>query len=85
MKPNLSDQEFFNLYVKDNNWHPLQNHGLIDKEIKLKKEDLDFPNQITAYLNLFKNIEIDNKSVLDIGCGWGRGTYVIKKFFYQSC
>tara|TARA_R110000796_G_scaffold148945_1_gene265818 strand:- start:2996 stop:3721 length:726 start_codon:yes stop_codon:yes gene_type:complete len=81
MKPNLSDQEFFNLHVKDNNWHPLQNHGLIDKEIKLKKEDLDFPNQITAYLNLFKNIEIDNKFVLDIGCGWGRGTYVIKKYF----
>ena len=36
MKPNLSDQEFFNLHVKDNNWHPSQNHGLIDKEIKLK-------------------------------------------------
>ena len=42
MNFNLSDQEFFNLYVKNNKWFPLQNHGLIDKEIQLKEEDLDF-------------------------------------------
>ncbi len=83
MNFNLSDQEFFNLYVKNNKWSPLQNHGLIDKEIQLKEEDLDFPNQITSYLNLFKNIEINNQSVLDIGCGWGRGTHTIKKYFNQ--
>jgi len=81
MNFNLSDQEFFNLYVKNNKWFPLQNHGLIDKEIQLKEEDLDFPNQITSYLNLFKNIEISNQSILDIGCGWGRGTHIIKKYF----
>ena len=81
MKPNLSDTEFFDLYVKNNNWFPFQNHGLVDKEIQLKKEDLDFPNQVTTYLNLFKNIEIKNQSILDIGCGWGRGTHTIKKYF----
>ena len=32
MKPNLSDKEFFELYVKNNNWYPLQNHGLVDND-----------------------------------------------------
>jgi ubiquinone/menaquinone biosynthesis C-methylase UbiE len=84
MNFNLSDQEFFDLYVKDNNWFPLQNHGLVDKEIQLEEEDLDFPNQVTTYLNLFKNIEIKDQSILDVGCGWGRGTHIIKKYF-EKC
>ena len=66
LKPNLSDQEFFNLYVKDKDWYPLQNHGLVDKDIKLQNDDNDFPNQITSYLNLLKNINIDTQSILDI-------------------
>jgi len=78
MKFNLSDREFFDLYVKDNNWFPLQNHGLIDNEIKLQEDDKDFPNQITSYLNLLKDIDINTQSILDIGCGWGRGTNTIK-------
>lgn len=83
LKPNLSDQEFFNLYVKDKDWYPLQNHGLVDKDIKLQNDDNDFPNQITSYLNLLKNINIDTQSILDIGCGWGRGTNTIKKYNKQ--
>jgi len=83
MRANLSDEEFFYLYVNDNNWFPLQNHGLIDETISLKKEDYDFPNQITAYLNLFKNIKLYKKSILDLGCGWGRGTYTISKYFNE--
>ena len=39
MNSNLSDTEFFNFYVKEENWYPLQNHGLIDEDIKLQKED----------------------------------------------
>ena len=84
MKPNLSDKEFFNLYVKNKDWYPLQNHGLVDNEIKLQEDDKDFPNQITTYLNLFKNIQINKHSILDLGCGWGRGTHVIKKYFKES-
>jgi len=84
MKPNLSDKEFFELYVKNNNWYPLQNHGLVDNEIKLEDSDKDFPNQVTTYLNLFKNIKVKNDSVLDLGCGWGRGAHVIKKYFKES-
>lgn len=83
MKFNLSDREFFDLYVKDNNWFPLQNHGLIDNEIKLQEDDKDFPNQITSYLNLLKDIDINTQSILDIGCGWGRGTNTIKKYYKQ--
>ena len=81
MNSNLSDQEFFNFYVKDKKWFPLQNHGLVDEDVELKEDDFDFPCQITSYLNLFKNNNIKNKSILDIGCGWGRETYTIKKYF----
>lgn len=83
VKPNLSDQEFFNLYVKDEDWRPMQNHGLVDKEIKLFDDDKDFPNQIISYLNLFKNLEMKDELILDIGCGWGRGTHTIKKYFKE--
>ena len=59
MNTNLSDQEFFNCYVKKEIYYqPLQNHGLVDEDVKLQKEDLDFPYQITSYLNLFKNDKI---------------------------
>lgn len=77
---NLSDLNFLNFYIKDSNWYPLQNHGLIDHDIKLKKEDNDFPNQITSYLNMIKYVDVVNKNILDIGCGWGRGVEVIRKY-----
>lgn len=77
---NLSDLNFLKFYIQDFDWYPLQNHGLIDLDISLKKEDLDFPNQITSYLNLIKNINIKNKNILDIGCGWGRGVDTIRKY-----
>ena len=65
MKSNLSDQEFFNHYVKEEKWFPLQNHGLIDQDIFLEKEDHDFPYQIASYLNCFKGIEPCRQSILD--------------------
>ena len=84
LKPNLSDTQFFELYVKDKNWHPLQNHGLIDNEIKLQDSDKDFPNQIISYLNLFKNIEINNQSILDIGCSAGFLSRDFQKYNYTG-
>ena len=84
MELNLSDQEFFDLYVNNKDWLPFQNHGITDEEIILDKDDIDFPYQIKTYLNLLKNIETKNKSILDLGCGWGRGTYTIQKYFKDS-
>ncbi len=84
MELNLSDQGFFDLYVYQKDWLPLQNHGINDQEIKLNIDDIDFPYQIKTYLNLVKNIEIKNKSILDLGCGWGRGTHTIQKYYKES-
>jgi ubiquinone/menaquinone biosynthesis C-methylase UbiE len=81
LQVNLSDDDFFNHYVKNKNWNPLQNHGYFDDTYVLKQEDKDFPYQIISYLNLFDNINIKNKNILDIGCGFGRGTYCLKKYF----
>jgi ubiquinone/menaquinone biosynthesis C-methylase UbiE len=80
---NLSDDEFFHCFVKNKNWNPLQNHGYFDDKYILKEEDKDFPYQIISYLNLLDNINIKNKNILDIGCGFGRGTYILKT--YLNC
>lgn len=78
---NLSDNDFFHLYVKDKNWKPLQNHGYFDSTYVLENNDKDFPYQIISYLNLLDNINTFNKNILDIGCGFGRGTYCLQKYF----
>lgn len=69
---NLSDYPFFFYYVKHENWLPMQNHGLY-----IKETEKDWQCQINSYLNLFKNIEYKSKTILDLGCGWGRGVDVI--------
>ena len=77
---NLSNDELFNHYVKWADWKPLQNHGLNDTSIDINAEDMDWPMQVRAYLNLVKDIDIENKTIADIGCGWGRGVDAIKKY-----
>ena len=77
---NLSNDELFNDHVKWLDWKPLQNHGLYDSSITLNKEDMDWPMQIKAYLNLLKNVDIENKTIADVGCGWGRGVDTIAKY-----
>tara|TARA_Y100001972_G_C7644043_1_gene323573 strand:+ start:796 stop:1527 length:732 start_codon:yes stop_codon:yes gene_type:complete len=84
MELNLSDQGFFDLYVNQKQWQPLQNHGISDKDIELHIDDIDFPYQIKTYLNLLKNIKTKDKLILDLGCGWGRGTHTIQKYYKES-
>ena len=59
----------------------MQNHGLNDSNIELKAEDMDWPMQVRAYLNLIKDIDISAKTIVDMGCGWGRGVDIISKYY----
>ena len=77
---NLSNNELFEDHVKDIAWRPMQNHGLNDSNIDLKAEDMDWPMQVRAYLNLVKDIDLGAKKIVDMGCGWGRGVDVISKY-----
>jgi len=78
---NLSNNELFEDHVKDIAWRPMQNHGLNDSKIELKAEDMDWPMQVRAYLNLVKDVDLGAKKIVDMGCGWGRGVDVISKYY----
>ena len=78
---NLSNNELFEDHVRDLAWRPMQNHGLNDSNIELKAEDMDWPMQVRAYLNLIKDIDISAKTIVDMGCGWGRGVDIISKYY----
>ena len=77
---NLSNNELFEDHVKDIAWRPMQNHGLNDSKIDVKAEDMDWPMQVRAYLNLVKDIDLGAKKIVDIGCGRGRGVDIISKY-----
>ena len=81
---NLSNNELFEEYVKDLSWKPMQNHGLNDSKIVLNAEDMDWPMQVRAYLNLVKDVDISAKRIVDMGCGWGRGVNTIAKYHNVS-
>lgn len=81
---NLSNNELFDHFVKDIDWKPLQNHGLNDTQIELNKEDMDWPMQVRSYLNLVKDLDLDGKRIVDLGCGYGRGVDTIAKYHNVS-
>ena len=56
------------------------NHGFSPALDIIMEEDLLFNNQITLYLNMFKDIDIKNKKILEIGCGRGGGISSIAKY-----
>jgi ubiquinone/menaquinone biosynthesis C-methylase UbiE len=56
------------------------NHGFSPASNIIMDEDLLFNNQITLYLNMFKDIDIKNKKILEIGCGRGGGISSIAKY-----
>lgn len=82
------DNEYPNL-VKDD-LQPLLNHGYKSLDnislIKYKKEDIFWENQLNLYthlIQLFKKYKtnISTLKTLDIGCGLGRGTQLLKKYY----
>ena len=77
---NLSNDELFDHHVAFQDWKPLQNHGLNDSSIELNAEDMDWPMQVRSYLNLVKDVDIQGKKIVDMGCGWGRGVHAIAKY-----
>ena len=81
---NLSNDELFDHHVAFQDWRPLQNHGLNDSSIELNAEDMDWPMQVRSYLNLVKDVDIQGKKIVDMGCGWGRGVDTIAKYHDAS-
>tara|TARA_B100000035_G_scaffold303270_1_gene301700 strand:- start:2796 stop:3629 length:834 start_codon:yes stop_codon:yes gene_type:complete len=77
---NLSNNELFESHVRDLAWNPMQNHGLNDSSIELYAEDMDWPMQVKAYLNLVKDEDLSAKRIVDMGCGWGRGVHTLAKY-----
>ena len=70
--------------VKNKNTKLFFNHGYFDEKMFVyDKEDRAWKNNINLYFHLLKIIDLNNKdiSLLDIGCGLGYGSYLIKKYF----
>ena len=56
------------------------NHGYYPPTQNLDKDDLLFSNQITMYLQMFDDIDVKDKVILEIGCGRGGGANSIMKY-----
>lgn len=69
----------------ENNWVRFYNHGYAtDKElIEYDSLDLAFKNRANLYAYLLEEFKTDteNKTILDIGCGLGRGCNLLKKYY----
>lgn len=81
--------EVFNI-VNDQQWSPFLNHGYKNVDgsnvIKYEQEDLIWENQINLYthlLEIFKkyNLKFEEIDLLDVGCGFGQGSHMIKKYY----
>ena len=78
---------YFHEHIKGKNWQPFFNHGYLNKDnldfFNYDAEDLLWKNQCNLYAHVFfiLNKQINNLSLLDVGCGLGHGTYVYKKYF----
>jgi len=70
--------------VKNKNTKLFFNHGYYDeKMMKYDRDERAWKNNINLYFHLLKIIDLDKKdiSLLDIGCGLGYGSSLIKKYF----
>jgi ubiquinone/menaquinone biosynthesis C-methylase UbiE len=76
--------------LNDKRWSPFMNHGYKNLDgsnvIQYNKEDEKWSNRINLYTHLvevLKKYELKFKEldVLDIGCGFGHGTSLLKKYY----
>ena len=70
--------------VKDKNTKLFFNHGYYDEKMMVyDRNDRVWKNNINLYFHLLKIIDLNTKdiSLLDIGCGLGYGSHLIKKYF----
>ena len=68
-----------NVLLKDSNIG-FMNHGYLPSDVNILEEDFLFKNQISLYLNMFKDIDTENKKVLEVGCGRGGGLSAVSKY-----
>lgn len=57
------------------------NHGYYPPHPITKKTNIIFKNQFSLYLSLFDNLKIENKNILEIGCGRGGGIKNLNKYY----
>ncbi len=84
-------QYFYELIQKEKeDIEPFYNHGFSNLDesnlFRLNRKDYKWKNQIFLYSHLFEELEEDyqNKKLLDIGCGLGRGSSFIKNRYKLS-
>jgi len=79
----------FNI-INDDKWSPLMNHGYKNLDdspiINYDQEDVKWSNKINLYTHLFElckkyNLNFKELNLLDVGCGFGYGTSLIKKYY----
>jgi ubiquinone/menaquinone biosynthesis C-methylase UbiE len=75
--------DYFSVFMKDSELH-FMNHGYSPAYNFLKEKDLKFKNQISLYLSLFDDLDVKNKSILEVGCGRGGGINSLKEYFNFS-
>jgi len=76
--------------INDQQWSPFMNHGYKNLDgsnvINYEREDAAWENQINLYTHLLEivkkyNIKFEELNLLDVGCGFGYGSHLIKKYY----
>jgi ubiquinone/menaquinone biosynthesis C-methylase UbiE len=78
--PNLVYDQINSLFKSND--ISFMNHGYYPPPDFIKKENINFKNQISLYLSLFNNLDVNDKTILEIGCGRGGGIQELSKYFY---
>ena len=78
---NSDDFVWINLHLGDDNYYNYLNHGYYPPYKNLFDYHEIFKHQASLYLHLFDDIDTQNKSLLEVGCGRGGGINLLSKMF----